>query len=137
MKKVFLSLLVCLTILGSNAMVVNAEGFNMAEALASTMYVNARQVSVRLATSGTNASCLITIQGVSGTESISGTATLTNQTTGKTVASWSVSSSSSICSSQKDISVSKGCSYRLTFSGTIRTKSGTAEHISGSSTASN
>ena len=137
MKKVFLSLLVCLTILGSNAMVVNAEGFNMAEAIASTMYVNAKHVNVRLGISGTNASCLISIQGVNGTESISGTATLINQSTGKVVTSWNVSSNSSACASQKNISVPRGCSYKLSFSGTIKNKSGVVEHISGSSTASN
>lgn len=137
MKKVFLSLLVCLTILGSNAMVVNAEGFNMAEALASTMYVNAKHVSANLSIRGTTAYCSVRISANDGTESISGTATLTNASTGRVVTSWNISTRSNICALQKEVTVPKGYTYNLSFSGIVKARNGSSEHISCSSTASN
>ena len=137
MRKLFLSLLICTLILGSNVMVVNAEEYNMAEAISSTLYAHTKQVSVRLSITGKNASCQIRVWGENGTASISGVATLTNLTTGQTISSWNLSSNSSACASQKSFTLPKGYTYQLSFRGEVKTVTGAVEYVNGNSVASN
>lgn len=104
----------------------------------SPMYVQGNRCRVRLDFSGTTANCNVSIRGKNGTTKISGLLKLYDNTAGTQVASWTVSESSSYYGGTKSVTVKKGHSYKLSFSGKVYGKnSPSGESISSSTSGKN
>ena len=126
----------CILMLAFNK-VSSLAAWDPAQAIESSLYVNTKSLSVTLSINSSTAECAIGIIGVSDTDSIRGTATLFDETEKRSVSSWTVFSSSSICRNSRKISIKKGHTYKLTFSGTVHKRNGNSETISGFSMAYN
>ena len=93
-------------------------------------YINTINVTTALSFSNTTACCSVYVKGKQNTSSIRGTLTLYDETSSKNVASWNVSSTSVVCSTSKDVAVTKGHSYKLSFTGTVKNSSNITEQVS-------
>lgn len=104
----------------------------------SPMYVQCNRCQSRLDLSGTTANCQVIVKGISGTTKISGLIKLYDNTAGKQVTSWTVSTSKSYYSETKTATVTKGHSYTLSFSGKVYgSNSPSGESVSTSTSGKN
>jgi len=125
-----LVLVVALCVLTTAGVTAQASEINM-------RYVSTNKVFMELSFENNQASCAVSVFGKSGTEKITGTVKLYDDTSRKTVKSWSVSKEGSIASSSKTVSVTSGHSYTLSFSGYVYDEDGDAEYVYDSESAKN
>jgi hypothetical protein len=98
----------------------------------SPMYTNVSYVNMNLTFSGTTANCSSTIQGLSGTTSITATYTLQRKETNgsyTTLKTWTPSASGMTLRLNETHTVTSGYTYRLSVTASV-TRNGTTETVS-------
>lgn len=127
MKKILIILCCIFSICSFNCISCQAK-----EATVALDYINTVSVTTSLSFDNTTACCSVCVRGKQNTSSIRGTLTLVDETSNRNVASWNVSSTSVVCSTSKNVAVTKGHSYKLSFAGTVKNTSNITEQVSSS-----
>jgi len=83
------------------------------------------------------AKCVVTVLGEKGTTKISGTVQLYDETAKKSVKTWSISSSSAVCTLSKDVSVKSGHKYTLSCTAKVYDANNSSKAADGSATKTN
>lgn len=131
-KRVMVIMMCGIYLSGSNEMMVFANS-NMLM----PCYESGKTVSAVMVFSDNKASCSVTVIGESDTSKITGTIKLYDETSKKTVKTWSVNCEGAVYSTNKSADVTANHKYTLSFSGKVYDANGNAESISTSTTKKN
>ena len=133
MKKalyVFFSLMAVCFMLTLNQMSVSASGIM-------PRYEIADVIRTTLSISNNQANCTVYVVGGSETARISGTIKLYDDTARETVKTWSISTANTYYTFNKNVAVTSGHTYTLSFSGYLYNGDGDSEYVYGSDSATN
>lgn len=133
MKKalyVFFSLMAVCFMITVSQVNVSASGimprYEIADVIRTVLTVNNNQ-----------ANCSVMVMGKSETARISGTIKLYDDTARETVKTWSISTANTYYTFNKNVAVTSGHTYTLSFSGYLYNGDGDSEYVYGSDSATN
>lgn len=132
MKKILVGILLATLLLNAYSMTILAVEHEIMPC-----YEESSNVNVYLQIKKKTAFCGFSYNGESGVSKIEGTLKLYDETSKKTVKTWDISVEKSYYSTSKNVTVKKGHTYTLSFSGKAYDKDGKSEKISGSTTKEN
>ena len=126
----FFSLLAVCFMITLTQMNVSASSIN-------PRYTIADAISTTLSISNNQANCSVFVMGKSETARISGTIKLYDDTARETVKTWSISTANTYYTFNKNVAVTSGHTYTLSFSGYLYNGDGDSEYVYGSDSATN
>uniref|UniRef100_UPI003FEF0F50 hypothetical protein n=1 Tax=Roseburia sp. TaxID=2049040 RepID=UPI003FEF0F50 len=133
-QKILGAVVICICILFCGADTANAQ---MLFKDVAPRYQETNRISMVMDYKDNIASCTVRVVGKSGTSKINVRIVLRETTTNATITSWTASSKTSTCGSDKEVAVKSGKSYTLECVATVYGSDGKSEEVSSTLTKAN